>query len=132
MILPAAAEQVKLILSRLNKDWSISGDILSPHAEYILRRDMVSTDPMGSIRDLIEAYAHITMAAAHMLDPADGAHDAYADMHRLERWNQIYSGASNQLLFVLMECGNDKENSLLQQHLYQAFSQANAIAQLKG
>lgn len=131
-MIPAAYDQVKLTLSRLNSEWSISGGILSPHAAYLLRRDADTRNPLDTIGNLVEAYAHITMAAAHYIDPATGEYDAYAEGHKLDRWNQIYAGMSESLLSNVIDSLSDEQKIFIQRRMNEGFSKANSIIQLMG
>lgn len=126
-----AYRQVHLILSRLNGEWSISGTILSPHAQYLLRRELDDGDMVGSTKNLIDAWTNISTAAGEYLDEYSSPLDIHGDAHRIQRWNTIFAGASEQLVNDLIPALDDETESL-HRYIAQSFNKAQSLKQLMG
>lgn len=126
-----AYRQVHLILSRLNSEWSISGTILSPHAQYLLRRELDERDMVGSTKNLVDAWTSISTAAGEYLDQSSSPLDLHSNAHRIERWNLIFAGASDMLLGDLIPALDDESESL-HRYIPESFNKAQSLKQLMG
>jgi hypothetical protein len=126
-----AYRQVHLILSRLNSEWSISGTVLSPHAQYLLRRELDDRDMVGSTKNLIDAWTHISTAAGEWVDESSSPLDIYSDAHRIQRWNIILAGASEQLVNDLIPALDDESESL-HRYIAESFNKAQSLKQVMG
>ena len=127
-----AYDRVKLSLSRLNNEWSLTPEVLSAQAHMILRRDMPEDNIQQGIGDLAEAYAHMTMAAARFLDPSSGPYDAHADGHLIAQWNDYFGAAGNMLMFDMIEALDERAKEKVMQRFNNALSNANSLIQLIG
>ncbi len=127
-----AYDRVKLSLSRLNNEWSLTTETLSPQADMILRRDMQDGNLVAGVSDLAEAYAHMTMAAARFLDPSSGPYDAHADGHLIAQWNIYFGAAGDMLLFDMIDSLDDAEKQKVMQRFNSALSNASSMIQLIG
>jgi hypothetical protein len=126
-----AYDRVKLSLQRLNGEWSLTPETLSPHAGMVLRRDMNDNLTAGA-SDLAEAYAHMVVAAARFIDPADGAYDMHTDQHLIARWNSYFGAAGDMLMFDLIESLDESEREKVMLRFDAALNNANSLFQLIG
>lgn len=118
--------QIRLVLSRLNEDWSISGGVLSYHASHLLRRDIDERDMMGSVVNLIDAWTHIATAAGDYLDEYSSPLDVSGNSHSVTAWNNIFAGASDLLLNALIPSTDDRKETLLC-YINESFGKAQAF-----
>ena len=127
-----AYDRVRLTLTRLNSEWSLTPDVLSPQAEYILRLDIEREDILRGTMNLIEAYACMSVAAARFLDPSDGPYDIHADGHLIAQWNGYFGAAGDMLFFDLVDSFSDRQIKMLHAHINKCFRDATALKQLMG
>lgn len=127
-----AYDRVKLSLTRLNSEWSLTPETLSPHAEYILRRDVERWDTYNGTVNLIEAYAYMSVAAARFLDPSDGPYDIHADSHLLAQWNGYFGAAGDILFFDLVDSFSDRQIKKLHDHINKSYRDATMLKELMG
>jgi hypothetical protein len=127
-----AYDRVKLSLSRLNREWSLTTETLSPQADTILRRDMPDDNLVAGVSDLAEAYAHMTMAAARFLDPSSGPYDAHGDAHIIQRWNVYFGAAGDMLMFDMIDALDERAKQKVMQRFNSALSNASSMIQLIG
>jgi hypothetical protein len=88
-----ALARAKLILHRLNEDWSLTGNTFCHQTASILRRDMTG-DAERDILNIQTAVAHMVKRYAAVCDPYEGEYDMRSDAYNLSRWNDIFSAAT--------------------------------------
>lgn len=118
--------QIRLILSRLNEEWSLSGGVLSYHASHLLRRDIEERDMMGSVHNLIDAWTHIATAAGDYLDEYSSPLDISGNSHGVTAWNNIFAGATDLLLNALLPATDNKKETL-RLYINESFRKAQAF-----
>lgn len=126
-----AYDRVKLSLQRLNCEWSLTPEILSPHADMMLRRDPGDHIAQG-VGDLAEAYAHMAVAASRFLDPACGPYDMHGDGHLITQWNIYFGSAGDMLMFEAIDSLSDRERSKIMTRFNNALANASSMIQLMG
>lgn len=127
-----AYDRVKLSLSRLNREWSLTPEVLSPQAHMILRRDMPDDNLVAGVSDLAEAYAHMVVAASQYLDPSSGPYDAHTDAYLIQRWNGYFGAAGDMLMFDMIDALDAAAKEKVMQRFNGALINANSLIQLMG
>lgn len=85
--------RAKLMLQRLNEDWSLTGDTFCHQTASILRRD-ITGDTIADLLNIQSAVAHMVKRYAYACDPYAGEYNRRMDPYNISRWNDMFAGAN--------------------------------------
>jgi len=89
-----ALARAKLILHRLNEDWSLTGETFCHQTASILRRDITGNN-LVDLCNIQTAVAQLVKRYAVHCDPYEGEYNMREDRHNITRWNEMFSAAVN-------------------------------------
>lgn len=88
-------DMLKLQLSRLNMDWSPTGDTFCHQAAMHIRQAVWNDQHMlEPIRQLSLAVAHMVKRYVRYMTPETAPANGIASIHILERWNQFFTASA--------------------------------------
>lgn len=91
-------DMLKLQLTRLNEDWSLTGDTFCHQAAMHIRQAVWNdNDMMSPIRQLTLAVAHMVKRYVVYMTPETAPAKGIAIEHKLERWNQFFTASAHTM-----------------------------------
>ena len=112
---------LKLQLTRLNEDWSLTGETFCHQAAMHLRQAVWNdANVLASLRPLMLAVANMVKRYSVYMNPDTAPAQGIADEHNLERWNQFFT-ASSYTMDELESFLSQKERDQLAQETIETY-----------